>query len=329
MKKLTIFKPQSVICKLLSTIFLSVCIIFSICVYHSFADVPCMINYQGRLIKDNVPVHAPEGIKMVFTIYDSQGDNNDLWSSGEVYVPVHNGLFRYVIGSDGGDLSSIGWAAGQELWLEVKIDEETLSPREQIYAYPYAINSHFLEGHTTSHFLDVSGSTQTKKGGLNIMGNVGIGTMGTQVELDVNGKIKEYGNDLLPRGVIVMWSGTLATIPDGWALCDGGTYPAPDGTQVTTPDLRDKFIYGVTAGEDPGATGGSETHQHTVGIYKSDNISQGIALDWNWPYWTNGTPSGDEYHYAYVSQITRDKVMQTSPTSTLPPYYKLAFIMKL
>lgn len=45
-------------------------------------------------------------------------------------------------------------------------------------------------------------------------------------------------NALVPAGVIVMWSGTL--IPMGWALCDGTTY----GTLVS-PDLRGRFIVGV------------------------------------------------------------------------------------
>jgi len=53
---------------------------------------------------------------------------------------------------------------------------------------------------------------------------------------------------VLPAGIIVMWSGTLATIPAGWALCNG--------TQGT-PDLRDKFIKGWSQGVNPGGTGGS------------------------------------------------------------------------
>ena len=56
----------------------------------------------------------------------------------------------------------------------------------------------------------------------------------------------------IPKGVIVMWSGTLATIPVGWALCDG---------KNGTPDLRNKFIRGIGTGatDEAGATGGSDT----------------------------------------------------------------------
>ena len=74
----------------------------------------------------------------------------------------------------------------------------------------------------------------------NNSGNVGIGKTPSQ-KLDVDGninsssgKIKEGGNDLIPAGVIVMWSGT--TPPAGWALCDG----AVSGR----PDLRGRFIVG-------------------------------------------------------------------------------------
>jgi hypothetical protein len=39
--------------------------------------------------------------------------------------------------------------------------------------------------------------------------------------------------DLYIPGMIVMWSGTAETIPEGWAICDGTN---------GTPNLIDKFI---------------------------------------------------------------------------------------
>ena len=61
----------------------------------------------------------------------------------------------------------------------------------------------------------------------------------------------------VPRGIIEMWSGSIASIPTGWALCDGGTYTAPDGTLVTVPDLRDRFVVGAGLNYEVGATGGA------------------------------------------------------------------------
>jgi len=37
-------------------------------------------------------------------------------------------------------------------------------------------------------------------------------------------------------GIICLWHGSVATIPNGWRLCDG-----TEGT----PDLQDKFIIGA------------------------------------------------------------------------------------
>ncbi|MCB9186954.1 MAG: tail fiber protein [Flavobacteriales bacterium] len=51
-------------------------------------------------------------------------------------------------------------------------------------------------------------------------------------------------NSNVPVGGIIMWSGTIASIPSGWALCNGAN---------GTPDLTDKFIISVaSAAENPG-----------------------------------------------------------------------------
>ena len=62
----------------------------------------------------------------------------------------------------------------------------------------------------------------------------------------------------VPAGVIAMWSGSIASIPAGWQLCDGTN---------GSPDLRDKFVKCVAAAEEPGTTGGAATHAHGAGTY--------------------------------------------------------------
>ena len=69
----------------------------------------------------------------------------------------------------------------------------------------------------------------------------------------------------IPSGVILLWSGSIATIPGGWALCNGSN---------GTPDLRDRFVVGAGSTYSVGATGGSNTvtldatqipsHTHTL-----------------------------------------------------------------
>lgn len=62
-----------------------------------------------------------------------------------------------------------------------------------------------------------------------------------------------FVQSVLPRGMIIMWGGSVVSIPAGWQLCDGSN---------TTPDLRNKFIVGAGTGVSPsayavGATGGT------------------------------------------------------------------------
>lgn len=70
-----------------------------------------------------------------------------------------------------------------------------------------------------------------------------------------------------PVGGIIMWSGTVATIPTGWTLCNGVTVPRTTGTgTITPPDLRDRFVCGAGGDAPPGETGGTSNHTHTLTV---------------------------------------------------------------
>jgi hypothetical protein len=50
----------------------------------------------------------------------------------------------------------------------------------------------------------------------------------------INGSlVKQNGNTLVPTGIVAMWSGSQASIPAGWHLCDGTS---------GTPNLLNRFI---------------------------------------------------------------------------------------
>ena len=78
--------------------------------------------------------------------------------------------------------------------------------------------------------------------------------------------LDEVRRFLMPSRGIIMWSGTAADIPTGWALCDG---------TGGTPDLTDRFILGAGKTYQPGATGGAATATPSVA---AGSAHTGIAV---------------------------------------------------
>ena len=174
--------------------------------------------------------------------------------------------------------------------------------------------------------------------------------------LDVDGTVKvenlyKDGNRMypVPHGAIVMWSGNLADIPSGWALCDGRTVDTPRGP-MTVPNLKDKFIKGVTnahealkrgltdsdrdlvtgyiagdigeiGGRNDATTSGADgDHEHFGGIHShkpsGGNHTHGI-VDTNSRDFgrdnneENGTPSIETVSLTYLTKNKKDKIFLT------------------
>ena len=164
---------------------------------------------------------------------------------------------------------------------------------------------------------------------------------------------------ILPAGVITMWSGSIASIPSGWVLCNGAN---------GTPDLRDRFIVGAGgSGYSVGDNGGSAsttlttaelpTHTHT-GTTDADGghshfIANGdtvnatsSALSASNTIGKNGAQASTSYNYLlggtstaatqgltsaeadHTHTFTTDSNGDGDPFDNRPPYYALAYIMK-
>jgi len=157
----------------------------------------------------------------------------------------------------------------------------------------------------------------------------------------VTSTVPSPGSGALPSGAIIMWSGRIASIPLGWQLCDGTN---------GTPDLRDRFIVG--ASQDNGGfaetnvtgsltkIGGSATHLHASGTLAGPLHTHGFSATTSTTGSISGARGGDDrfatqQHTHTVTGTTNTGnsggpvTGSTASASSLPPYYALAFIMKL
>lgn len=111
----------------------------------------------------------------------------------------------------------------------------------------------------------------------------------------------------IPKGIICLWYGSLASIPSGWTLCDGTD---------DTPDLRDSFVVGAGTTYDPHDWGGQTIHRHP---FTGDGHFHRLLV-----------PGGDIQLGTDIDNDTDVTAVSgmTNFTSSLPPYYALCYIMK-
>lgn len=119
---------------------------------------------------------------------------------------------------------------------------------------------------------------------------------------------------LLPVGSIILWNG--GAIPTGWVICDGGG---------ATPDLRDRFVMGAGPTFGAGTTGGALTHDHAFTV---DSATSGVTLATSTDNVdsSGGTPV---LATASLNDLGHTHNATTAAESNLPPYYALAYIMKV
>jgi hypothetical protein len=147
--------------------------------------------------------------------------------------------------------------------------------------------------------------------------------------------------------MIMMWSGSIATIPSGWLLCNGTS---------GTPDLRNRFVIGAFQDNVGVAnttitgvntlTGGtkdaivvSHTHtatvtdpQHnhtpqTLGSAQAGSDNGGAPVDANTGFGTGRISEATSSSSTGIT-VSNSTEGSSGTNQNLPPYYALAFIMK-
>jgi hypothetical protein len=136
----------------------------------------------------------------------------------------------------------------------------------------------------------------------------------------------------IPAGGIFLWSGSIGSIPAGYALCNGSN---------GTPDLRDRFVVGAGSTYAVNATGGSADsvvvshthaatvtdpeHFHSTTPGNATNVAGGTETLWAGDGASGTNNSGSK---ATGISVTNASAGVSGTNANLPPYYALCYIMK-
>jgi microcystin-dependent protein len=148
-----------------------------------------------------------------------------------------------------------------------------------------------------------------------------------------NMQLIEMEKKLVPEGTIVLWSGQVEFIPEGWSLCDGSN---------GTPDLSGRFVlsYDKNRGESKreiNSQGGSETVElKECHLPIHGHKGEGKTTEKGFKKGTNTWRGGGDKSGPYVGDPV-DIEISVNIESTgdgiahdnMPPFYVLAYIMKL
>ena len=106
----------------------------------SSAQVPNVINYQGRLVDGTNLVNGTVGLSL--RIYAKNGASYDLLYEDSNEVAVVDGLYATLIGDNTtfGNLAT-ALAVPLEMYVEVAVNGTALSPRERLAAVAYAMKT--------------------------------------------------------------------------------------------------------------------------------------------------------------------------------------------
>lgn len=284
----------------------------------ALGQVPMTVNFAAVVTdQQGTPVSGANDILIV--TFDAATAGNSLGTLFADNVALDDeGSFTVRLSFNGVDIS------GGELYVELWVNDDVISPRFPVHSVPYALRAGACEEPLPEDSV--------------LSSHIANGAVGTEEVA--------AGFGLVPAGTIVIWSGSIGSIPAGWVLCDGTN---------GTPDLSDRFVMGTTTDLIPAdRIGGSAAHALSVGelpIHAHDfaTDADGVhehQLPWEITGMNNTSPT--EFDFGMVPSGsghleamdatasaghshsgTTQTVGSGETFSTLPPYYKLAYIMLL
>jgi hypothetical protein len=249
---------------------LIICFITTLC----HAALPRLITYQGKL-SSKIDSQPLEGVQPInFKIYDALTGGNLLWQEDQ-NVLVEKGIFNVKLGSS----TDLNLPFDKPYYLEIKINDEVITPRQSITSSGYAISADNLEGSITANQVGSGNVSNTEFEALNgVTGNIQtqINSIGAPdydsgwFNVSGGGKayVKNHGLGVVPSRVQAFMADSSGNHVAPLELCVG--YADYGGV---VQDINSASITAVTYGNGSGCgfylnTSSGQTVIYTSGKYK-------------------------------------------------------------
>ena len=323
------------------------------------ATAATSFSYQGVLRGATGEAVSVKNQVISFKIYDGPASETALWGRKCSVLLDDDGLFNVELSDAAGSAiegldqeldAVIAAHAGATLYIGLTVQGSSgeLRPRQTILSVPLASYAYDVSlakrdftvtGKATFNATETTGNavvngTNTVKtlsvtdgavlaGDVRVTGELNL--MGGSLAMPAGSAFTIGGvSAVLPKGIIVMWSGSQASIPSGWALCNG---------QNGTPDLRDRFIVGAGRAYSVGATGGADSVTLTINqmpyhaheYFGDDHLIVGAT----YAYGRSGMDAISDSKSGASAFFKTTYKGSDQPHENRPPYYALCFIMKL
>jgi hypothetical protein len=177
------------------------------------AQVPPLLNYQGKLISNGQPVTTPR--KITFTIYDAETGGKVVWFEEQPNVDVKNGVFNVFLGSFAPLPDSL-FRSKRERWLEVNVAGQSLGPRARIGSVAFAIKAE------SANSLDAPDGSPTDAVIVDNNGNVGIGIKNPSAKLQIDDGEFRLSEPNLNHGVTDIAPSNIYARIREWRKVGGG-----------------------------------------------------------------------------------------------------------
>jgi hypothetical protein len=258
--------------------------------------VPTNMNYQGKLTdKDGNPLSGT--YNMTFYLFTLLSGGSALWSENHTDVAVTDGIYNVILGSIN-PLATGLFIGNDRVFLEVEIDGETFSPRQQLTSVPYALRARVadavVDGAITTVMIEGGAVTTGKVANSSITGAKIASDQVTSAHISANAVGgSELADDAVTSAEIADGSIAAVDLAESYVNETGDTMTGP--LAVTNLYLGTGFhhsikgsllgssavgagVYGYTDGTSAHGVHGGATGTDGVGVYGEAIGARGVGV---------------------------------------------------